>query len=53
MDRAAIGVGAALLRLRAELNFHELYMDAIAGFDPKAVETRQVAALRAAGLEAD
>ena len=37
LDRAAIGLGAAFLRLGARLNFHRLFEDAIADFDVKAV----------------
>lgn len=52
MDRAAIGVGAALLRLRAELNFHRLYLDAIGDFDAEALRARQSEALVQVGLHA-
>ncbi|MEM9225764.1 MAG: AarF/UbiB family protein, partial [Pseudomonadota bacterium] len=31
MDRAAIGLGAAYLRLRAELNYHEMFEESIDG----------------------
>jgi predicted unusual protein kinase regulating ubiquinone biosynthesis (AarF/ABC1/UbiB family) len=50
MDRAAIGLGAAFLRLDAELNFAELFDEAIAGFSVEAMTERQQAALAAAGL---
>lgn len=50
MDRAAIGLGSAFLRLRAELNFFRLFEDSIADFDVPAIETRQQEALREAGL---
>ena len=33
MDRAAIGLGAVMLHLKAELNFHQLFASAIADFD--------------------
>jgi predicted unusual protein kinase regulating ubiquinone biosynthesis (AarF/ABC1/UbiB family) len=52
MDRAAIGLGGAFLRLRAELNFHRLYEEAIEGFRVAEVAARQTAALEAVGLEA-
>ena len=52
MDRAAIGLGGAFLRLRAELNFHRLFEAAIEGFSVEAVAARQSAALSAVGLEA-
>jgi predicted unusual protein kinase regulating ubiquinone biosynthesis (AarF/ABC1/UbiB family) len=51
MDRAAIGLGGAFLRLRAELNFHRLFEEAIEGFSVEAVAARQRAALAAVGLE--
>ncbi len=50
MDRAAIGLGAAFLRLGAELNFAELFDEAISGFSVDAMTSRQNAALQAAGL---
>ncbi|MEW6124644.1 MAG: AarF/ABC1/UbiB kinase family protein [Pseudomonadota bacterium] len=53
MDRAAIGLGAVFLHLKAELNFHALFEDAIAGFSEAAVAQRQADALHAAGLPTD
>jgi predicted unusual protein kinase regulating ubiquinone biosynthesis (AarF/ABC1/UbiB family) len=50
MDRAAIGLGGAFLRLRAELNFHRLFEEAIEGFGIAQVAARQAAALEMAGL---
>ena len=50
MDRAAIGLGAAFLRLRAEMNFHRLFESAIEDFSPERVGARQAEALRATGL---
>ena len=52
MDRAAIGLGAAYLRLGAELNFHRLFEESLKGFDEAAVAARQERALAAAGLDA-
>ena len=52
MDRAAIGLGGAFLRLRAELNFHRLFEEAIGGFKIEDVAQRQREALAAVGLEA-
>lgn len=52
MDRAAIGLGAAYLRLGAELNFHKLFEESLEGFDEAAVARRQQAALETAGLAA-
>ncbi|MDP3457824.1 MAG: AarF/ABC1/UbiB kinase family protein [Hyphomonas sp.] len=50
MDRAAIGLGAAYLRLGAELNFHELFEQSLEGFSIETVAARQASALKAAGL---
>jgi predicted unusual protein kinase regulating ubiquinone biosynthesis (AarF/ABC1/UbiB family) len=51
MDRAAIGLGAVFLHLRAELNFHQLFNAAIENFSLPRVAHRQSAALAAAGLD--
>jgi predicted unusual protein kinase regulating ubiquinone biosynthesis (AarF/ABC1/UbiB family) len=48
MDRAAIGLGSAFLRLRAQVNWHRLFMEQIEGFDEAQVAERQAAALREA-----
>jgi predicted unusual protein kinase regulating ubiquinone biosynthesis (AarF/ABC1/UbiB family) len=50
MDRAAIGLGAVFLHLRAELNFYRLFNEAIEHFAMERVAERQQAALSAAGL---
>ena len=50
MDRAAIGLGGVFLHLRAELNFHQLFEQAIADFSVETVAARQGAALAIAGL---
>jgi predicted unusual protein kinase regulating ubiquinone biosynthesis (AarF/ABC1/UbiB family) len=50
MDRAAIGLGGVFLHLRAELNFHRLFEEAMEDFSVKAVAERQAAALERAGL---
>jgi predicted unusual protein kinase regulating ubiquinone biosynthesis (AarF/ABC1/UbiB family) len=50
MDRAAIGLGSVFLHLGAELNFHDLFNEAIASFSRESVAERQAAALQAAGL---
>jgi predicted unusual protein kinase regulating ubiquinone biosynthesis (AarF/ABC1/UbiB family) len=52
MDRAAIGLGGVFLHLRAELNFHRLFEEAMAQFSVKRVAERQAAALKRAGLPA-
>jgi predicted unusual protein kinase regulating ubiquinone biosynthesis (AarF/ABC1/UbiB family) len=51
MDRAAIGLGAVFLHLRAELNFYRLFNEAIEDFSIAKVTGRQRQALAAAGLE--
>jgi hypothetical protein len=50
MDRAAIGLGAVFLHLRAELNFYRLFNEAIEHFSLERVAKRQAGALAAAGL---
>ena len=50
MDRAAIGLGAAYLRLGAELNFHKLFEESLEGFSEEALAARQTSALAEVGL---
>jgi predicted unusual protein kinase regulating ubiquinone biosynthesis (AarF/ABC1/UbiB family) len=50
MDRAAIGLGAAFLHLRAELNFGAMFAASVEGFSTDALATRQSTALAAVGL---
>jgi predicted unusual protein kinase regulating ubiquinone biosynthesis (AarF/ABC1/UbiB family) len=50
MDRAAIGLGAVFLHLRAELNFYRLFNEAIEHFSMERVGKRQASALAKAGL---
>jgi len=50
MDRAAIGLGAVFLHLRAELNYYRLFNEAIENFSMERVGKRQAAALKVAGL---
>ncbi len=45
MDRAAIGLGAVFLHLKAEINWHRLFHDLIRDFDVSALEARQAEAL--------
>jgi predicted unusual protein kinase regulating ubiquinone biosynthesis (AarF/ABC1/UbiB family) len=52
MDRAAIGLGSVFLHLRAELNFHRLFNEAIEKFALERVARRQSAVLGEAGLVA-
>jgi predicted unusual protein kinase regulating ubiquinone biosynthesis (AarF/ABC1/UbiB family) len=50
MDRAAIGLGGVFLHLNAELNYHRLFDDTIAGGDLADVAGRQRAAFGEAGV---
>ena len=52
MDRAAIGLGGVFLHLRAELNFHRLFAEAMEKFSVARVAERQARALNRAGLAA-
>ncbi|MFI4976174.1 MAG: ABC1 kinase family protein [Caulobacterales bacterium] len=52
MDRAAIGLGAAFLRLGAEQNWRRMFEASLDGFDVDQVAARQAAALAAVGLAA-
>jgi len=51
MDRAAIGLGGVFLHLQAELNFHQLFNEAIEKFSVAGVAERQEIALVGAGLQ--
>jgi hypothetical protein len=50
MDRAAIGLGGVFLHLNAELNYHRLFDDTIAGADLADVAARQREAFTQAGV---
>jgi predicted unusual protein kinase regulating ubiquinone biosynthesis (AarF/ABC1/UbiB family) len=50
MDRAAIGLGAVFLHLQAEVNWHRLFNDVIAEFDPTALGRRQAELLARHGV---
>jgi predicted unusual protein kinase regulating ubiquinone biosynthesis (AarF/ABC1/UbiB family) len=50
MDRAAVGLGGALIRLGARLNFHQLFEEEIADFDVAALAKRQRMAFKQAGV---
>ncbi len=52
MDRSAIGLGSVFLRLRAELNWSEMFHGLIADFDTDALAGRQAAALAEAEVPA-
>lgn len=51
MDRAAIGLGGVFLHLDARLNFYRLFNDTIENFEIGALEARQKAALKKAGIQ--
>ncbi|WP_421726338.1 ABC1 kinase family protein [Bauldia sp.] len=51
MDRAAVGLGAVMLHLKAELNFHRIFAETIEDFDEGKLAKRQARALKTAGLE--
>ena len=50
MDRAAIGLGSVFFRLRAQANWHRLFMELVEDFSEQAVADRQAAAVKAAGV---
>ncbi|MEX2628397.1 MAG: AarF/UbiB family protein [Tistlia sp.] len=50
MDRAAIGLGSVFLHLKAEINWHRVFQELIAGFDAAALGRRQKQALKQVGL---
>jgi len=50
MNRAAVGLGAVFLHLKAELNFHRLFEAEIEGFTLAALAKKQNAALSRTGL---
>ena len=52
MDRAAIGLGGVFLHLRAELNFHRLFEEAMEKFSVAGVAERQANAMRCARTRA-
>jgi predicted unusual protein kinase regulating ubiquinone biosynthesis (AarF/ABC1/UbiB family) len=50
MDRAAIGLGSVFIHLRAEMNFHRLFEEALEAHPLATVGDRQTAALDLAGV---
>jgi predicted unusual protein kinase regulating ubiquinone biosynthesis (AarF/ABC1/UbiB family) len=52
MDRAAIGLGSVFLRLRAQVNWHRLFEELVAGFSEEGLAARQAEALARAGVPA-
>ena len=51
MDRAAVGLGAVFLHLKAELNYYALFNAAIGGFDQEVLARKQGEALQVVGLK--
>jgi predicted unusual protein kinase regulating ubiquinone biosynthesis (AarF/ABC1/UbiB family) len=51
MDRAAVGLGAVFLRLKAEVNWYRLFQDLIGDFDEGQLAGRQARAFATAGLD--
>ncbi|MBR0559956.1 ABC1 kinase family protein [Neokomagataea anthophila] len=52
LDRSAIGLGSAFLKLGARLNWHEMFQELIEGFSVEALEARQRDALLRAEVPA-
>ncbi len=50
VDRASIGLGAVFLRLKAEINWHNLFNNLIEDFDPEEMGRRQRNLLKKHGL---
>lgn len=50
MDRAAVGLGAVFLHLKAELNYHQLFENEIERFSMENLEQKQKGILAASGL---
>jgi len=50
MDRAALGLGSVFIHLRANVNWHRMFQELIAGFDEGVLRGRQAKALRASQL---
>ncbi len=50
MDRAAIGLGSVFYRLRAEANWHRMFMELVHDFKEADIAARQKAALEQAGV---
>ena len=50
MDRSAVGLGSVFLRLKAELNWSQMFQKLVEDFDAEQVAARQAAALAEAGV---
>lgn len=51
MDRAAVGLGSVMLHLKAELNFHRLFTEAVQDFSEAKLAATQARVLASVGLE--
>jgi hypothetical protein len=51
MDRAAVGLGSVMLHLKAELNFHRLFAEAVQDFSEAKLAATQARVLASVGLE--
>ncbi|MFC4351132.1 ABC1 kinase family protein [Fodinicurvata halophila] len=50
MDRAAIGLGSVFMRLKAEVNWYQLFHEIIQDFDAETLDKRQKTLLKEVGL---
>ncbi|MFH5924478.1 ABC1 kinase family protein [Roseomonas xinghualingensis] len=50
MDRAAVGLGSVFLRLRSEMNWHDMFHELIEGYREADLAQRQATALAEAGV---
>jgi predicted unusual protein kinase regulating ubiquinone biosynthesis (AarF/ABC1/UbiB family) len=50
MDRAALGLGSVFLHLKAEINWHRVFNELIAGFDLETLRKRQRETLKKFGV---
>jgi hypothetical protein len=50
VDRSAVGLGSAFMRLGAELNWHRMFNELIQDYDQATVANRQATALKDAGV---
>ena len=50
MDRAAIGLGGVFLHLKAEINWHRMFLALIDGFEVVKLRRRQVRTFKEAGV---
>jgi len=51
VDRAAIGLGSVFMRIKAEINWHQLFHSLVDTFDAEQMQSRQRTAMEQATLE--